>query len=72
MTPFLETIFAGTPAITEKSGKFFVTTALAPIATLFPILTFPTIFTPGPIYTLSPMTGYPLFFPLLASPSVTP
>lgn len=39
------------------SGTSLLTTALAPIATLFPMFIFPNSFAPGPIYTLSPIIG---------------
>lgn len=49
-----EITFAGTPAAVILAGISLVTTAPAPIVTLFPIFTFSTIETCGPIYTLSP------------------
>src|SRR3972149_632365 len=51
--------FPGTPTTTAFSGTSFVTTQLAPMATLLPMSTFPTILAPGPMYTLSPMTAAP-------------
>lgn len=39
------------------SGIFLVTTAFAPIVTLLPIITLPTITTPALIKQLSPMIG---------------
>ncbi len=50
-------IFAGTPTTVQLLGISFMTTAFAPITTLFPILIGPKIFAPVPIYTLSPITG---------------
>ena len=44
---------------TQLSGTSVKITALAPMRTLFPTFTPPIIFTPAPIYTLSPMTGAP-------------
>ena len=56
--PFELTIWAGTPATaTFSSSTFFVTTALAPIATLFAILTPPTTTAPIPTTTPSPNIG---------------
>lgn len=50
-------IFAGTPAATTLSGNDFVTTALAPMVTLFPMLIPPNTFAPAPMVTLFPMVG---------------
>jgi ABC-type molybdate transport system permease subunit len=50
-------IFAGTPAATTLLGNDFVTTALAPMVTLFPITIPPSILAPAPIVTLSPIVG---------------
>jgi ABC-type molybdate transport system permease subunit len=41
-------ILAGTPVATTLSGKDFVTTALAPTVTLFPMAIPPNIFAPAP------------------------
>jgi hypothetical protein len=63
----LFTILAGIPAKTILSSlKDLFTTAFAPIITLLPSFIGPKIFTPGPIYTLSPMIGAPpLLYPIL-------
>lgn len=41
------------------SGISLTTTQFAPILQLLPIVTFPIIFAPAPIKTLSPMWGEP-------------
>ncbi len=45
----------------QLSGISLKTTAFAPILQLLPTRTLPIILAPAPIYTLSPMTGAPLF-----------
>ena len=45
---FIFIILAGTPPTIALSGISFVTTALAPTVTLFPIFTVPNILTPNP------------------------
>lgn len=58
-------IFAGTPATIALSGISFVTTALAPIVTLLPIVTEPIILHEMPKRQLSPTitdsSPFPLF-----------
>ena len=65
-------IFAGIPTTTELLGMFVVTTAFAPITTLFPIVTFPNTLAPANMITLSPIVGQPAFFPPNTLPIVTP
>lgn len=52
-------IFAGFPAITQLSGKDFVTTEFAPIIQLFPIVTLGKMQLPAPTHTLSPIITGP-------------
>ncbi|ONI42119.1 hypothetical protein AN640_07640 [Candidatus Epulonipiscium fishelsonii] len=51
---------AGTPTTVLPLGTSFITTALAPILTLFPIVIGPRTFAPAPIITLSPLNLPPL------------
>ena len=61
-----EITFAGTPATVEFSGTSFTATDPALIEELFPIFTFSTIHTLGPMYTLSPIiAGVFLFVPIV-------
>ena len=50
-------IFAGTPATIQLSPTSLLTTAFAPIITLFPTWIFPMILAPAEIYTSFPMIG---------------
>lgn len=54
MDVFCDRIFAGIPPTITLSGTDLLTTALAPIATLFPTTILPYIFAPGPIYNIIP------------------
>ncbi len=62
LSPFLETILAGTPTTTQFGGTSVTTTELAPTLTLSPIVTGPKIFPPVPTTTLSPKVGCLFFF----------
>lgn len=61
-------ILAGIPTTTAPSGTSCVTTAFAPIITLFSTWTPPIIFEPAQITTLFPILG----IPLVPRPIVTP
>ena len=65
---FTAITFAGIPTAIELSGMSFVTTAFAPMVTLFPIVIPPIIFAPLDNMTLSPIRG----MPDVPTPIVTP
>lgn len=50
-------ILLGFPTLVEFDGISLITTVPAPILTSFPMFTFSTMLTCGPIYTLSPITA---------------
>lgn len=68
--PFILNSFAGTPAIIALSGKGLLTTALASISILSPIVIPPKTIAPLCILTLSPIIGTPGYL-LLPPPIVT-